>query len=186
MLLVSYIQQYFDTSITVLTNQVWKLLIAHLFKVPNTGVFTVLSYAWHFFGQTTFNNRQVSQECTITTMHVWQSLFESLHLTTCNIWKERLKSWIKHNYVPSKPTPFFSCQRLHIVWRAQQQKKPSEMCPVKPANDALLLKDQVFKDFRAARCILSQRLNTIGIYSLWNLSIQRPSSCLVSEETFPD
>ena len=30
-----------DTSITVLTNQVWKLLIA-LFKVPNTGAFTVL------------------------------------------------------------------------------------------------------------------------------------------------
>ena len=41
MLLVSYIQQYFDTSITVLTNQVWKLLIA-LFKVPNTGAFMVL------------------------------------------------------------------------------------------------------------------------------------------------
>ena len=40
MLLVSYIQQYFNTSITVLTNQVWKLLIA-LFKVPNTGAFTV-------------------------------------------------------------------------------------------------------------------------------------------------
>ena len=38
MLLVSYIQQYFNTSITVLTNQVWKLLIA-LFKVPNTGAF---------------------------------------------------------------------------------------------------------------------------------------------------
>ena len=34
-------QQYFNTSITVLTNQLWKLLIA-LFKVPNTGVFTVL------------------------------------------------------------------------------------------------------------------------------------------------
>ena len=34
----SYIQQYFNTSITVLTNQVWKLLIA-LFKVPNTGAF---------------------------------------------------------------------------------------------------------------------------------------------------
>ena len=41
MLLVSYIQQYFDTSITVLTNQVWKLLIA-LFKVPNTGAFMVI------------------------------------------------------------------------------------------------------------------------------------------------
>ena len=41
MLLVSYIQQYFNTSITVLTNQVWKLLIA-LYKVPNTGAFTVL------------------------------------------------------------------------------------------------------------------------------------------------
>ena len=40
MLLVSYIQQYSNTSITVLTNQVWKLLIA-LFKVPNTGAFTV-------------------------------------------------------------------------------------------------------------------------------------------------
>ena len=40
MLLVSYIQQYFNTSITVLTNQVWKLLSA-LFKVPNTGAFTV-------------------------------------------------------------------------------------------------------------------------------------------------
>ena len=35
MLLVFYIQQYFNTSITVLTNQDWKLLIA-LFKVPNT------------------------------------------------------------------------------------------------------------------------------------------------------
>ena len=40
MLLVSYIQQYFNTSITVLTNRVWKLLIA-LFKVPNTGAYTV-------------------------------------------------------------------------------------------------------------------------------------------------
>ena len=40
MWLVSYIQQYFNTFITVLTNQVWKLLIA-LFKVPNTGAFTV-------------------------------------------------------------------------------------------------------------------------------------------------
>ena len=40
MLLVSYIQQYFNTSITVLSNQVWKLLIA-LFKEPNTGAFTV-------------------------------------------------------------------------------------------------------------------------------------------------
>ena len=40
MLLVSYIQQYFNTSITVLTNQVWKLLIA-LCKVPNTSAFTV-------------------------------------------------------------------------------------------------------------------------------------------------
>ena len=37
---VSYIHQYFDTSITVLTNQVWKLPIA-LFKVTNTGAFTV-------------------------------------------------------------------------------------------------------------------------------------------------
>ena len=43
MLLVSYIQhyqQYFNTSITVQTKQVWKLLIA-LFNVPNTGAFTV-------------------------------------------------------------------------------------------------------------------------------------------------
>ena len=40
MLLVSYTQQYFSTSITVLTNQVWKLLIA-LLKVPNTGALTV-------------------------------------------------------------------------------------------------------------------------------------------------
>ena len=40
MLLVSYIQQYFNSFITVLTNWVWKLLIA-LFKVPNTGAFTV-------------------------------------------------------------------------------------------------------------------------------------------------
>ena len=43
MLLVSYIQQYFYTSITVLTDQLWKLLIA-LFKVPNTGVFTVYQH----------------------------------------------------------------------------------------------------------------------------------------------
>ena len=42
MSLVSYIQQYFNTSISVLTNQVWVLLIA-LFKVPNTGAFTVLN-----------------------------------------------------------------------------------------------------------------------------------------------
>ena len=42
-MLVSYIQQYFNTSITVLTNQVWKLLIA-LFKVPNTGVLTVSDF----------------------------------------------------------------------------------------------------------------------------------------------
>ena len=40
MLLVSYIQQYFNTSITVLTNQISKFLIA-LFKVPNTGAATV-------------------------------------------------------------------------------------------------------------------------------------------------
>ena len=39
----SYIQQYFNTSITVLTNQVWKLLIA-LLKVPNTGAFTVIVF----------------------------------------------------------------------------------------------------------------------------------------------
>ena len=38
--LVSYIQQYCKTSITLLTNQVWKFLIA-LFKVPNTVGFTV-------------------------------------------------------------------------------------------------------------------------------------------------
>ena len=38
MLLISYIQQYFNTSITVLTNEVWKVLIA-LFKVPNTWCF---------------------------------------------------------------------------------------------------------------------------------------------------
>ena len=37
MLLVSYIQQYLNTSITFLTNQVWKLLIA-LSKVQNTGL----------------------------------------------------------------------------------------------------------------------------------------------------
>ena len=43
MLLVSYIQQYFNTSITVLTNQVWKLLIA-LLKVLNTGALTVLLF----------------------------------------------------------------------------------------------------------------------------------------------
>ena len=36
-----YTQQYFNTSITVLTNQVWKLLIA-LLKVLNTGAFMVL------------------------------------------------------------------------------------------------------------------------------------------------
>ena len=47
MLLVSYIQQYLNTSITVLTNQVWKLLIA-LFKVPNTGAFTVLCIYQYF------------------------------------------------------------------------------------------------------------------------------------------
>ena len=41
--MVSYIQQILYTSITVLTNQVWKLLIA-LSKVPNTGAFTVLQY----------------------------------------------------------------------------------------------------------------------------------------------
>ena len=41
MLLVSYFQQYFNTSITVLTNQVWKLLIA-LFKVLNTSALTVI------------------------------------------------------------------------------------------------------------------------------------------------
>ena len=40
MLLISYTQKCFNTSIRVLPNQVWKLLIA-LFKVPNTGAFTV-------------------------------------------------------------------------------------------------------------------------------------------------
>ena len=49
MLLVSYIQQYFNTSITVLTNQVWKLLIA-LLKVPNTGALTVLTTEWSISG----------------------------------------------------------------------------------------------------------------------------------------
>ena len=47
MLLVSYIQQYINTSITVLTNQVWKLLIA-LFEVPNTGAFAVRSHLRHY------------------------------------------------------------------------------------------------------------------------------------------
>ena len=46
MLLVSYIQQYFNTSITVLTNHFWKLLIA-LFKVPNTGAFTYVLHCYH-------------------------------------------------------------------------------------------------------------------------------------------
>ena len=41
MLLVSYIQQYFNTSITFLTNQVLKELLIALFKVPNTGAFMV-------------------------------------------------------------------------------------------------------------------------------------------------
>ena len=36
-------------SITVLTNQVWKLLIA-LYKVPNTGAFTVTVLSLHFTG----------------------------------------------------------------------------------------------------------------------------------------
>ena len=40
--------KYFNTSITVLTNQVWKLLIA-LFKVPNTGAFTVTQYGFSNF-----------------------------------------------------------------------------------------------------------------------------------------
>ena len=35
--------KYFNTSITALKNQVWKLLIA-LFKVPNTGALTVLTH----------------------------------------------------------------------------------------------------------------------------------------------
>ena len=48
MLLVSYIQQYFNTSITVLKNQIWKLLIA-LFKVPNTGVFMVTYFSPSLF-----------------------------------------------------------------------------------------------------------------------------------------
>ena len=41
-----YIQQYFNTSITVLTNQVWKLVSA-LFKVPNTGAFMVVE--WYMY-----------------------------------------------------------------------------------------------------------------------------------------
>ena len=45
MLLVSYIHQYFNTSITLLTNQVWKWLIA-LFKVPNTGALTRYPCSW--------------------------------------------------------------------------------------------------------------------------------------------
>ena len=40
MLLVSYISQFLNTFITVVTNQVSKLLTA-LFKVPNSGAFTV-------------------------------------------------------------------------------------------------------------------------------------------------
>ena len=48
MLLVFYIQQYFNTSITVLTNQVWKLLMIALFKVPNTGAFTVPDSTFQF------------------------------------------------------------------------------------------------------------------------------------------
>ena len=42
----TFFQQYNTcTSITVLTNQVWKLLIA-LFKVPNTGALTVHAYMY--------------------------------------------------------------------------------------------------------------------------------------------
>ena len=81
MLLVSYIQQYFNTSITVLTNQDWKLLIA-LFKVPNTGVFTVnvtcIRTFVHCTHCTNVEERQI--------IYLWESVLSaaSSHSCVCN------------------------------------------------------------------------------------------------------
>ena len=77
MLLVSYIQQYFNTSITVLTNQVWKLLIA-LFKVQNTGVFTVLQLQFAFT-----STKQTSTVTEQRLNHLQTPNFKFMTLHTC-------------------------------------------------------------------------------------------------------
>ena len=89
--MVSYIQQYVNTSITVLTTQVWKLLIA-LFKVPNTGALTVegnnmlkLSYKWDPKTDFWLNYIHVYQTvlsfnfCLCHTQFVNQGLHNSMH-----------------------------------------------------------------------------------------------------------
>ena len=67
MLLISYIQQYFNTSITVLTNQVWKLPIA-LLKVLNTGAFTVLA----------------NHSCWVTAWQGWEDVW-TFHMSCAQI-----------------------------------------------------------------------------------------------------
>ena len=76
MSLVSYIQQYFNTSITVLTNQVWKLLIA-LFKLKCR----ILVLLWYIINLDTFSHGSLFKvhSCRPTYMRFYK---ESIHSST--------------------------------------------------------------------------------------------------------
>ena len=112
MSLVSYIQQYFNTSITVLTNQVWKLLIG-LFKVPNIGVFTVLlpGRLW--------NKNEAFLSCwtfPMTDFMYWQWPNTRLLSEYCIVTKENCSWW---QLVHEKPSILFIYSQLclsQILW----------------------------------------------------------------------
>ena len=82
MLLVSYIQQYFNTFITVLTNQVWKLLIA-LFKVLNTGAFTVHPKFWTI--QIALGYWCLDPACMLVYMYIMVNLSRAIRLSAFRI-----------------------------------------------------------------------------------------------------
>ena len=79
MLLVSYIQQYFDSSITVLTNQVWKLLIA---------LFSAEVYIRRSFNETNRENRVNARALGVSrvafSILAWISYFNLCFILDCD------------------------------------------------------------------------------------------------------
>ena len=97
MLLVSYIQQYFNTSITVLTNQVWKLLIA-LLKAPNTllkSAVTCRDHMVHCHGshECWFTHRQFHSQFHSRrhSLRITLKYTTLMHMRSSNAWT--MKSW---------------------------------------------------------------------------------------------
>ena len=122
MLLVSYIQQYFNTSITVLTNQVWKLLIA-LFKVPNTGAFMVITFSIVFFLFSAVNGGwrekvrrwhigKIISIFIMTMMHIWPKL-----------WNLEIKFLYRNRHK----------QNLHDLWMGNVSQNAFLSFPLIPA-----------------------------------------------------